>query len=85
MMHQKTMVVDGVWSTVGTTNFDNRSFALDEESNVCVYDRRFAEELERIFADDLKYCDRVSLDEWCRRGLKTRLFGATCLFLKEQI
>src|SRR6185369_16893657 len=83
MMHQKTMVVDSVWSTVGTANFDNRSFALNEESNVCVHDRAFAEELERIFADDLKYCVRVSLDRWCRRGLRTRLFGATCLFLKE--
>jgi cardiolipin synthase len=85
MMHQKTMVVDGIWSTVGTTNFDNRSFALDEESNVCIYDRRFAEQLESIFLDDLKHCERVTLDQWRRRGLKTRIFGFTCLFLKEQI
>ena len=35
MLHQKTMVVDGVWSTVGTTNFDSRSFAHNEENNVC--------------------------------------------------
>ena len=39
MLHHKTMVVDGVWATVGTTNFDNRSFAHNEENNVCVYDR----------------------------------------------
>jgi cardiolipin synthase len=34
MLHQETMVVDGVWATVGTTNFDNRSFALSEETNI---------------------------------------------------
>lgn len=38
MLHHKTMVVDGVWATVGTTNFDSRSFAHNEESNVCFYD-----------------------------------------------
>ena len=59
MLHQKTMVVDGIWSTVGTTNFDNRSFALNAESNVCIYDRGFAEQFERIFFEDLKSCDQV--------------------------
>jgi cardiolipin synthase len=85
MLHQKTMVVDGIWSTVGTTNFDNRSFALNEESNVCVHDRRLAGQLEQIFMEDLKGCDRVTLEKWRRRGLKTRLLGAVCLFLKDQM
>jgi len=84
MLHQKTMVVDGIWSTVGTTNFDNRSFALNEESNVCVHDRRLAEQLEQIFMEDLKGCDQVTLEKWRHRGLKTRLFGAVCVFLKDQ-
>jgi cardiolipin synthase len=85
MLHQKTMVVDTVWATVGTTNFDNRSFALDEESNVCIYDRRIAEQLEAIFAEDLKSCERVRLDQWRHRGFKARVFGVACVFLKEQI
>jgi cardiolipin synthase A/B len=84
MMHQKVMIVDGIWSTVGTTNFDNRSFALNEESNICVYDRRFAEELEKTFLDDLKQCDRISLEQWRRRGIKTRVYGVACALLKEQ-
>ena len=84
MLHQKTMVVDGVWSTIGSTNFDNRSFALHEESNVCLYDRRMAEQLRSIFFEDLENCDRVTLESWCRRGWKARVFGAACLFLKEQ-
>jgi cardiolipin synthase len=85
MLHQKTMVVDGIWVTVGTTNFDNRSFALDEESNVCVYDNALAQQLEEIFMEDLKSCERVRLDKWRHRGLRKRVFGATCVFLKEQI
>jgi len=84
MLHQKTMVVDGIWCTVGTTNFDNRSFALNEESNVSLYDRRLAEKLEEIFIRDLEKCDQVTLEAWRRRGLKTRLFGMVCVLLKEQ-
>jgi cardiolipin synthase A/B len=85
MMHQKTMVVDGIWSTIGTTNFDNRSFALNDESNISVYDRRLAEQFEEIFAEDLKVCERITLEKWERRGLKTRVLGSLSLFLKDQI
>ena len=85
MLHQKTMVVDGIWSTIGTTNFDNRSFAHNEESNVCLYNREIAAELERIFQCDLKGCDRVDLDEWRRRPLWTKVQGVLALALKEQI
>jgi len=84
MLHQKTMVVDGLWSTIGTTNFDNRSFAHNEESNIGVYDRRLAEELESVFNDDLRHCELVTLEAWRRRPVKTRVLGAICAFLKEQ-
>ena len=56
MLHQKVMVVDGVWATVGTTNFDNRSFAHNEESNVCVYDRGLATQFQRAFREDMAGC-----------------------------
>ena len=85
MLHQKTMVVDGLWLTIGTTNFDNRSFALDEESNVCVADRELAAKLEDIFKEDLKSCERVRLEQWRKRGIRKRVLGATCVFLKHQI
>jgi cardiolipin synthase A/B len=85
MLHQKIMVVDGTWMTVGTTNFDNRSFALHEESNVCLYDRRLAEELERTFRADLELCERINLESWRRRSLLTKIRGATALILKEQL
>ena len=69
MLHQKTMVVDAHWATVGTTNFDNRSFAHNEENNVCVYDVTWARRLHDIFLEDVAGCDRVTLDEWRQRGI----------------
>jgi cardiolipin synthase A/B len=68
MLHQKTMVVDGVWATVGTTNFDNRSFALSEETNICFHDPSLVEQLWAAFCADLALCERVELPEWQRRG-----------------
>ena len=53
LLHAKTMVVDGIWATVGSTNLDHRSFALNEELNVAIYDADTAQRLERIFAQDL--------------------------------
>ena len=61
MLHHKTMVVDGVWATVGTTNFDNRSFAHNEENNVCCHDRGFARRFHEMFEADMSGCDRVDL------------------------
>jgi len=85
MLHQKTMVIDGLWSTVGTTNFDNRSFAHNEENNVCVYDPDFARELERTFRADLDACDQVTPDAWRRRGLLTKASGFVASLLQEQV
>src|SRR5207249_9245723 len=51
LLHAKTMVVDGLWSTVGSTNLDRRSFALNEELNVAIYDVDTAQRLERVFEE----------------------------------
>jgi cardiolipin synthase A/B len=74
LLHAKTMTVDGRWSTIGSANFDNRSFALNEEVNVVVYNREIAGELERIFGADLAYSKPVTYQEWRHRGLIQRLF-----------
>lgn len=68
MLHQKTMVVDGVWATVGTTNFDNRSFALSEETNICFHDPSLVEQLQSVFSADLVLCERIELPNWRQRG-----------------
>ncbi len=73
LLHAKTMVIDGVWSTVGSTNLDNRSFALNDELNVVVYDRDVARRLERVFAADLAHARRIEYRRWSARGLLDRL------------
>src|SRR4029079_14969822 len=73
MLHQKLMIVDGISSTVGTTNFDNRSFALNDENNVAVYDRAFAAGLQQDFVNDLAVCRKLDYEGWRNRGAKARL------------
>ena len=84
MLHHKTMVVDGRWVTLGTTNFDNRSFAHNEESNVNVFDRELAAELHASFVDDTKGCERLSLQRWTNRGVWARAQEFVASFLQEQ-
>ena len=84
LLHHKTMVVDGVWSTIGTTNFDNRSFAHNEESNVCVYDRALAERLQETFLADMKDCEHVSFEAWRKRGIWSRAQEVVASFLQDQ-
>jgi cardiolipin synthase len=69
MIHAKILVIDGVWSVFGTTNFDSRSFGLNDEVNVAVLDPSLASELTAQFRDDLKESSEVNYDQWKRRGL----------------
>jgi cardiolipin synthase len=85
LLHAKTIVVDGVWSTIGSTNFDNRSFALNQEINLTIYDRGIAQQLEGIFADDLKYSERISYEQWHSRSLYERVMEMFAFPLKEQL
>jgi len=85
LMHAKTMVVDSVWATIGSTNFDNRSFALNQELNLTVYDRSIAQRLEEIFQQDLKYSKQMSYEEWQSRGIFERLFELFAFPVKEQL
>jgi len=85
MLHQKIMVVDGIWGTVGTTNFDSRSFAQNEENNVCFHHRDVCRRLESIFIDDLKGCERITLDAWRRRGLWQKTLQFLASVLQEQV
>ncbi len=85
MLHQKTMVVDGVWSTVGTTNFDSRSFAHNEENNVCFSDVTLARKLEGIFTQDMQGCERISLEKWRNRGALAKSLQAVVSLFQEQV
>ena len=81
MMHSKTIVVDGIWSTVGSMNFDNRSLAFNNESSLVVLDARFGAQMDSIFFADLKYSKEVKLDEFRSRPVwqKVLEFGAVML------
>ena len=65
--HCKVMIVDGLWVSVGSTNFDSRSFSVNDEANLNVYDRAFAADQQRIFEDDLKRSKRISYEDWKAR------------------
>jgi cardiolipin synthase len=69
MLHAKTIVADGVWSSIGTMNFDNRSLALNDESNLLVYDTAVGGILHRQFLDDLRYAEPIQLATFARRSL----------------
>jgi cardiolipin synthase len=85
LLHAKTIVVDGVWSTIGSTNFDNRSFALNQEINLTVYDSGIARSLERIFQEDLKHSQRITYEEWQSRSLYERVLELFAFPIKEQL
>jgi cardiolipin synthase len=85
LLHAKTMVVDGVWATIGSTNFDNRSFALNDELNVVLYDRAVVERLVTAFENDLAHSRRVTYDAWQNRGLRTKLFERLVLPFESQL
>jgi cardiolipin synthase len=81
MMHAKTFVVDGVWSTVGSLNFDNRSLVFNNESNVVALDEQVGANLDSLFMDDLRYSKEIKLDTFERRswGEKLLELGANML------
>lgn len=85
MVHAKTLVVDGIWSAIGTINFDNRSMVLNDEVAVVMRDAGIGRLLERQFLEDLDYADEVSLEELRARGvvdrLKERVYVTTAPFL----
>lgn len=85
MYHCKIMVVDDVWTTVGSTNFDSRSFRLNDEANLNVYDRAFATEQIARIEDDLRHAREITLDEWTRRPLREKLLEHTAALLRSQI
>ncbi|MGW8391499.1 phospholipase D-like domain-containing protein [Pseudoduganella sp. HUAS MS19] len=73
VLHAKTVVIDGVWSTVGSTNLDRRSFLHNSEINVIVMGDVFGLEMEKAFKEDLNNSKEVTLVEWNKRPISNRL------------
>ena len=73
LYHVKLMVVDGFWTSIGSANFDNRSFKINSEANLNVLDREFAQRQVELFENDLKRARRVTYEQWKRRPLFKRI------------
>ena len=73
LLHSKTAVIDGVWSTVGSTNLDWRSFLDNDEINAVILGRDFGLKMQTMFAQDLAASQAIDLDLWERRPLALRL------------
>lgn len=69
MYHCKMALVDGLLTSVGSTNFDPRSFHLNDEANLNVYDREFTAFMTGVFEQDLRRCRRITLEDWQGRPL----------------
>ena len=83
LLHQKIMTVDGVWSAIGSSNFDDRSFETNDEITAGFRDPRLARRLEEIFERDLERCMEVDAARWRRRGLAPRLKSAAAYLVNE--
>ncbi|HEU5249073.1 MAG TPA: cardiolipin synthase [Thermoanaerobaculia bacterium] len=85
MYHCKVMVVDDLWVSVGSTNFDNRSFRLNDEANLNVLDGDFAREQTAVFEQDRSRSHRVTLAEWKNRPLWEKLAERAAGLLRSQL
>ena len=84
MMHAKILIVDHAWSVVGSTNFDNRSFGLNDEVNVAILQSELAAKLEADFQADLGASRAFTLEEWRGRPLAERAVAAFARLLERQ-
>ena len=85
MLHNKLLIVDGEMVSVGSTNFDIRSFRLNDEASLNVYDKDFAARMTAIFEQDLKPTKRYTYQMWKDRPLKVKFAEVVLLPIKSQL
>jgi cardiolipin synthase len=85
MYHVKALVADSLLVSVGSTNFDNRSFSLNDEANLNVLDPAFARQQEAVFEDDWRHAREVTLARWQARPLREKLGGKLAALLDSQL
>jgi cardiolipin synthase A/B len=84
MTHAKALIVDGLWSVIGTTNLDNRSFEHNDEVNVVVRDEKVAARLMVDFDADLARSREIVAEKWVARPLWEKLVGSVAWILERQ-
>jgi cardiolipin synthase len=83
MLHSKTLVADGLWSSVGSMNFDNRSMAFNNETNLVVLDSLFGRGMDSIFFDDLKFSKQITLENFRKRSAWSKLVETGAMLLSR--
>jgi cardiolipin synthase len=73
MLHAKTLTVDGCWTSIGSVNFDNRSFQLQDEATLCVSSESFTGDLDDQFEKDLARSEEIKLERWSERPLRAKV------------
>ncbi len=86
LIHQKIMIIDGIWSHVGSTNLDDRSFDINEEAGVGIIDEDVAARLEQAFEEDLKSCIELEAKDWKQKyTLGHRVVDLACYLISGQL
>lgn len=85
LLHQKVMIVDGVWSTVGSTNFDDRSFEINDEVSIGIHDPAIARVLRDAFLDDMRHSRVINFEGWAARSWWHKLKDGAAFSLNEQL
>jgi cardiolipin synthase len=84
MIHAKVLLVDDLWSVIGTTNFDNRSFEHNDEVNLAIRDTAVASRLTADFLRDRAHSTEITLDSWRSRPVFEKLVGPVAWILERQ-
>ena len=85
MIHSKTIVVDGIFSVLGSSNFDARSAQINEELDITVYDRAFGREMQEVFERDLLRSRRYTLEDFEKRSFWDRFVEWVMLPFHSQV
>jgi cardiolipin synthase A/B len=85
MFHCKVLIVDRKWVSVGSTNFDARSFRINDEANMNIYDDEFARRQTEVFESDLRHSTLITAEAWTRRAWTERALDRSAALLASQL
>lgn len=85
LLHQKVFTIDGEWASIGSSNFDDRSFEINDEASLVVWDERLAQELESIFEADASKASEWDHERWSKRSWRHRLADGAAFLLRSQL
>lgn len=85
MLHSKMMVIDGVWSIIGSANIDTRSIFFNVENVIGIHSESFAKKLEEVFVADLAQSKQITKESWKKRGIHRKILEPLTSFIDKQL